>query len=227
MQSWLLGYVCLVRLERLAQLLPQPGTREICRLLPARGAQWSGKRQLEYLGGRMAAKVAAAASYPLSATTTAGWPAFVIRTDIDEQRICEMNGKYAASVGITHSGRWAAAVAVAAGRVALDLEDLQAKEIVGHAFHSLERQQVSSPELFRELWTLKETVAKLSGKGILGYENEILTFNHGRKRWIGVLFPGFLAGHPLVAVHTNRHFSVSVGLDSGSRRNQWGWKRDA
>ena len=155
------------------------------------------------------------------------WGSLLVCAGPDEQRICYQNGKYAASVGITHSGRWAAAIAMPGTKVALDLEDAQRRRIAAEAFHRLEVQNGASAESLREYWTLKETVAKLSGKGILGFENEIFTYTHDNQRWIGVVSPGFFTGHVVVASRTTPHFSMALGFGSSPRRYVWGRKRNA
>jgi phosphopantetheinyl transferase (holo-ACP synthase) len=214
MPDQVVGYVCLVRLHHLERLLWEWKARRTTGTFPYNSYK-THKRELEYLGGRMAAKLAAAAwSAKHGSPGSLDWGSLLVRAGLDEQRICYQNGKYAASVGITHSGRWAAAIAMPALKVALDLEDAQRRKIAVEAFHRLELQNGDSAELLREYWTLKETVAKLLGVGILGFENEIFSYTHGRQRWIGVVSPRFFLGRALVACRTTPHFSMAIGFDS-------------
>jgi phosphopantetheinyl transferase len=226
MRGPVLAYVCLVRLQHLEKLLTEWKARQATGPVPAKTYK-TQKRELEYLGGRMAAKVAAAAWVAKrGGLGTADWGSYLVRAGADEQRVCYQDGKYAASIGITHSGRWAAAIAIPGRRVAMDLEDAHGRRIAAEAFHKLELQNGASAEMLREYWTLKETVAKLSGKGILGFENEIVSYTHDSRRWIGVLSAEFFAAHALVAACTNQHFSVAIGFDSSPRRSPWDMKRN-
>jgi phosphopantetheinyl transferase (holo-ACP synthase) len=173
MPDSIVGYVCLVRLQHLEGLLREWKARQPSGVSRSDSYK-THKRELEYLGGRMAAKLAAAAWLAKQANHgRLDWESLLVCAGPDEQRVCYQDSKYAASIGITHSGRWAAAIAMPGQKVALDLEDAQRRRIAPEAFHRLEVQNGTSAESLREYWTLKETVAKLSGKGILGFENEI------------------------------------------------------
>jgi hypothetical protein len=214
MPDQVVGYVCLVRLQRLERLLREWKARQTAGILQSDSYR-TPKRELEYLGGRMAAKLAAAAWLAKHGSPgSLDWGSLLVCAGPDEQRVCYQNGKYAASVGITHSGRWAAAIAMPGPKVALDLEDAQRRRISAEAFHRLELQNGASAELLREYWTLKETVAKLSGIGILGFENEIFCYTYGSQRWIGVVSPRFFLGRARVACRTTPHFSMAIGFDS-------------
>jgi len=214
MPDQVLGYVCLVRLQRLERFLSEWKAKQTIGIFRSNSYK-THKRELEYLGGRMAAKLAAAAwSGKHGSSGSLDWGSLLVCAGPDEQRVCYQNGKYAASVGITHSGRWAAAIAMPGPKVALDLEDAQRRRIAAEAFHWLELQNRASAELLREYWTLKETVAKLSGIGILGFENEIFSYTYGSQRWIGVVSPRFFLGQALVVCRTTPHFSMAIGFDS-------------
>ena len=227
MPDSIVGYVCLVRLQHLERLLREWKAKQPSGTIRSNSYK-TYKRDLEYLGGRMAAKLAAAAWLAKhGGPGSLAWGSLLVCTGPDEQRVCYQNGKYAGSVGITHSGRWAAAIAMPGPKVALDLEDAQRRRIAAEAFHRLEVQNGASAELLREYWTLKETVAKLSGKGILGFENEIFSYTHGNQRWIGVTSPGFFTQRVVVVSRTTPHFSMAIGFDSSPRRSAWGRKRNA
>jgi hypothetical protein len=218
MPDQVVGYVCLVRLQHLEKLLCEWKAKQSTGTFRSNSYK-THKRELEYLGGRMAAKLAAAAwSAKHGSPGSLDWDSLLVCAGPDEQRVCYQNGKYAASVGITHSGRWAAAIAMPGPKVALDLEDAQRRRITAEAFHRLEIKNGTSAELLREYWTLKETVAKLSGKGILGFENEIFSYTHDRQRWIGVVSPRFITRGVVVVSRTTPHFSMAIGFDSSRKR---------
>jgi hypothetical protein len=227
MPAQVVGYVCLVRLQYLERLLWEWKAKQPTGTFRSDSYK-TYKRHLEYLGGRMAAKLAASAWLAKHGSPgRLDWGSLLVCTGPDEQRVCYQNGKYAASVGITHSGRWAAAIAAPGPKVAIDLEDAQRRRIAAEAFHPLELQNGASAELLREYWTLKETVAKLSGIGIIGFENEIFSYTHCSQRWIGVLSPGFFRGRALLMCRTTPHFSMAIGFDSSLRKYIWGRKRNA
>lgn len=46
--------------------------------------------------------------------------------------------------------------------------------------------------------------ASLSGKGILGFENEIFSYTHDSRRWIGVVSLGFFTGRIVLVSRTTR-----------------------
>lgn len=158
-----------VRLAALAD--QQPGEAHAC-LNADEMAQWEGfrlkKRRLEWLGGRMAAKWAAAA---ILGESPAAWPKLAIRTEKDG-RPCVAAEAHPAPpfISISHSGPLAAALA-ANLPCGLDIQQPGDKILrVKECFAGAEEEdilQASLPLSFSEterltmLWTAKEAMRKM------------------------------------------------------------------
>ncbi len=157
---------------RLAALAGQQSVEAQACLNADEMAQWAGfrleKRRLEWLGGRMAAKRAAAA---ILGESPAAWPELAIRTEKDG-RPCVAAGAHPAPpfISISHSGPWAAALA-ANIPCGLDIQQPGDKILrVKKYFACAEEEdilQASLPLSFSEterltvLWTAKEAMRKM------------------------------------------------------------------
>jgi 4'-phosphopantetheinyl transferase len=82
------------------------------------------------------------------------------------------SGQPAPAISISHSGSWVAYAATFAGAVGIDIEQSRDRRdhlgIAERAFGPREREAVSrlSPSRFYAIWTLREAIAKATGKGL-------------------------------------------------------------
>jgi len=82
------------------------------------------------------------------------------------------NGQPAPAISITHSGSWVAYAATFAGAIGIDVEQSRDRRdhlgIAERAFGPREREAVDrlGSSRFHAIWTLREAIAKATGKGL-------------------------------------------------------------
>jgi holo-[acyl-carrier protein] synthase len=134
------------------------------------------RRRLEFLGGRLAAKLAVNRLQSSIETPYFLHNIEVMRSDGGKPYICSMKG-IPPQVSISHTRKWAVALAVP-GHICcgIDIEDCTSRvRLSNDYFHETEIEvaYMISP---RRHWVLKEAIAKLSGRGFQGDPHSVKLF---------------------------------------------------
>jgi phosphopantetheinyl transferase (holo-ACP synthase) len=144
------------------------------------------KREIEFLGGRLAGKLAASAWRRLSGRSWLDWNFLDIHADIDGTRICEHDDGASHPISISHTRAVAVALVSPVNVfVGIDLEgpDSHVRQ-TNDLFHEIELKQIDSSTEARLRWTIKEAFGKLTGKGIFGYARSLITTNCFDRLWL-------------------------------------------
>jgi phosphopantetheinyl transferase (holo-ACP synthase) len=149
----------------------------------------ASKRRRDWLGGRLAAKLALAAELD-SIGVRRPLNGIVIGNDLDgvpTWRLLKPGDVPAWPISISHSaGLAAAAVHTGAARLGIDLEKVENRDPawLEIAFHPDERGETATPEAATRLWTVKEAALKVLGLGLRADLWDVRC-EHGRVRLLG------------------------------------------
>ena len=143
------------------------------------------KRHTEFIGGRLAAKLAfsvAAKKYTGSCPSLSSLD--IPPAEASAPRIY-YQGIPVGNASISHSGRWAVGFFSFLGRVAVDVEDsIWSGRANQHYFSQVELPQICTEYDARVRWTLKECCFKLAK--IPGFDliQNAVTFCDGARNWV-------------------------------------------
>lgn len=145
------------------------------------------KRRAEFIGGRVAAKLAFVASSEQSAAGLSSLAALDISRRAGSMPTVYHRGVPVGLASISHSGRWAMAIASPFGRAAIDIEDFDWHGKINEKyFSSYELSEIRDPDEARTRWTIKECCFKLANTSELDLVDELVTVFHGTSRWMAV-----------------------------------------
>jgi len=170
------------------------------------------KRRTEFVGGRLAAKLAfMAAKKEHMRACTSFCLLDIPPADGRGPKIYYL-GARVGNVSISHSGRWAAGLFYCLGAASIDIEDsVWNSKANEHFFSEFELPYIVSEKDARIRWTLKECCLKLANLPSFEFHSAI-TICNGAKKWVAV------TGHPdalqdaLLAVFEWGTLVASIGL---------------
>lgn len=213
-----LGHIALIRLAPLARALRASSGAAYAFLSGREIELWercvTAKRQAEFLGGRIAAKLAVNLHRAASDLAIKHWSQVEIyaRPGIAPSCRCDDGACY--SVSISHAANSAIAIASTSDRaVAIDVEDSQSRvRSMTEMFHVAERSGIRDLDDACARWTLKEVCAKLAGTGLRGRPHEIATCLIGER--LVIVVPSWMTiAHPCILATSSRgSLIISIGL---------------
>lgn len=180
----------------------------------------TGKRRTEFLGGRIAGKLAANLYRAANGFGPSAWPAMTIRPQDDGRPLCQHADGLSHPLAISHTHKYALALVSSDGlRVGVDIED-DASRVRPRAdmFHDIELAQMQDAGNARLRWTLKETWSKLAGEGIFNHTHDFITLKQMDSMWLSVPSQWSLTGAEILAAGRMGALTVSMGFQSGVER---------
>ena len=173
------------------------------------------KRKIEFLGGRLAAKVAGNV-YRLSiGLDTCRWNQIDVFPGDDNTMLCHHFDLVRHSISISHSQEFAAAaIFPGADRVGIDIENIDfSRRALNALFVEPELKQISLLQDARQRWTIKETYGKLTGEGIIGYEKQLFTYLYQNRLFLIVLSELNLQGSVFLASGSSKSLAITIGFN--------------
>lgn len=214
-----IGYGTFVRLAPVAGLLSRESFLN-GEFFAARERQlWTRclttKRRVEYIGGRLAGKIVANIYRLNRRQVPCGWSEIDIFPQADNRPVCRHFDGLEHAISISHSNGWAAALIVSeSDSVAIDLENTAARKLpVSAMFSEAEIKQLESPQDAWRRWTVKEAYCKLTGKGILGWEKELITYKMQNQLWLAIPFQMNFEGNRFLASGSCSSIMIAIGFN--------------
>lgn len=212
----LLGFCVLIRLTPVAEALrSRPDCERVIlgeeeRLLWMRGV--TRKRRVEFLAGRVAGKLALAATSDIAGTPMGRLDQVQILPQPDGSPMAWDVDRRRSPVSISHSTDWAVALAPVTWRpVSIDVEDAGSRVRMGAGlFHAIEEAQLQTSEEARLRWTLKETWSKFTRQGIQGRMDETVVVSFAGRLWLAVTARGRIAPTTVAAGGTSLTMALAV-----------------
>lgn len=180
----------------------------------------SGKRKTEFLGGRIAGKLAANMYRVANGFRPSAWPAMSIRPQQNGRPVCQHADGLSHPLSISHTHKYALGLVSSEGRqVGADIED-DASLVCPRAdmFHDIELAQMQDAGSARLRWTLKEMWGKFTGHGIFNHTHDFITLKHTNRLWLSLPSQWPLAGTEILAAGHLGELAVSVGFETGAER---------
>ncbi len=216
------GYCALLRLSLCERLCAAACGLTDYILSPGEKKIWAKcvtkKRRLEFLGGRCAGKIVASLYRLGVGLDLTAWDAIEILPGAGGVPACRHADGLRHSLSISHTKNFALAVASADGqRVGADIEESGAHvRPTADMFHHAELCQIHDGESARLRWTLKEMYGKLTGDGIFGRTQSLVTLRHAGRLWLGVTAQMSSTGPAILTSGYWGELAVSIGFDSGA-----------
>lgn len=174
------------------------------------------KRQAEFIGGRIAVKLAFAIGLRESSGTEVSFSCM----DIPAKRgmvTLYLRGRPMATASVSHSGRWAVAFVPTTGIAAIDVEDnIWQGRTLQECFSPHEWKDIGSQDDARTCWTLKECYAKLFDGSNFDLINDAVVWRSGIQRWIAIRQDHSLSEETAMGIFTWGSLSVCIGLSPKS-----------
>lgn len=172
------------------------------------------KRKIDFIGGRIAGKTAANVYRLKNGRIPCKWNEISIFPQADNRPGCRHYDGIEHAISISHSNGWAGAVVVSeADRVALDIENDWSRKLPAAAmFCNMEASRLENPKDAWQRWTIKESYCKLTGKGILGWEQELITYKAQDKLWLAIPSQMNLEGNQFLASGSCFSMMISIGF---------------
>jgi phosphopantetheinyl transferase (holo-ACP synthase) len=177
----------------------------------------TGKRRTEFLGGRIAGKLAANLYRLANGLGTSAWTAMSICPQENGRPVCQHDDGLSHPLSLSHTHKYALGLVSSAGhQVGVDIED-DASHVRPRAdmFHDVELAQMQDTENARLRWTLKETWCKLAADGIFRHTHDFITLKHADNMWLSVPSRWSLTGAEILAAGHIGALTVSMGFQSG------------
>ncbi|HEX8369378.1 MAG TPA: 4'-phosphopantetheinyl transferase superfamily protein [Pyrinomonadaceae bacterium] len=173
------------------------------------------KRKVEYIGGRLAAKIVANIYRLNRGRSACRWREIDIFPQADNRPVCRHYDGLEHAISISHSNGWAAALVVPeSDRVAIDIENTDSRKLpIPAMFGEAEINQLESPQDAWRRWTIKEAYCKLTGKGILGWEKELITYKMQTRLWLAIPFQMSFAEKRFLASGSCSSIMISIGFN--------------
>jgi phosphopantetheinyl transferase (holo-ACP synthase) len=184
----LIGFCAYVRLDRLDRL-DRTAAMAITVLGATERKKWNilctDKRRLEFLAGRIAAKLAINACRVRAGYPWLHWRGMDISAHQNGAPRCHCSDGLVHHVSISHCRSMAMACAlIDNAQVGVDIEDAHsAVRPHPEMFHPAELHQIETSNAARRRWTVKEACGKLSGKGILSYTQDLYIIEYQDRVW--------------------------------------------
>jgi len=215
-----LGYAALIRLAPLRDVI-EDGLDPVGTFLgPREEDLWvrcvTQKRKVEFLGGRIAGKLAANMYRVAAGTFPKSWNAVEIFPQGNGRPVCEHDDGLRHSISISHSSSWALAL-VSSDRstVAVDIEDSHSRvRPMADMFHEVEISQIRTLKDARLRWTLKEVYGKLTGWGVQGLTRDIITLRLADGLWLAIPPWISMAESSILAVNHWGPLTVAIGVSA-------------
>lgn len=214
-----LGYCASVRLAPVARALAA-GRAFAEGVLAGREKElWArcvtGKRRVEFVGGRVAAKLCAALYRAAVGASRAPLNAIEVYPLQGRRPVCLHDDGLTHPVSISHSGGWAMAlVPLGPLSAGLDIETAGSRvRPSAHFFTGAELSQIDGAAEARLRWTLKEAYGKLTGDGVLAHTHDVQALRQGGGMWLAAPERVGRVGGCLLAGGTCGALTVAVGLD--------------
>lgn len=170
------------------------------------------KRQAEFIGGRIAVKLA----FVIGLRQSHGTEVSFSSIDVPAKRglvTLYLRGRAMATASISHSGRWAVAFVPTSGIGAIDAEDdIWQGKTVQECFSPYEWKHIESQHDARTCWTLKECCAKLFGRSNFDLINDVVVWRSGPQRWIAIRQDQPPSDAAVIGTFTWGSLSVSIGI---------------
>lgn len=188
------GYAAFVRLSPIAGLLSRESFLTGEFFAPRELELWARcltqKRKIEYVGGRLAGKIAANIYRLNRGRNPCGWNSIDIFPQADNRPVCLHRDGLRHAISISHSnGRATALVIPESDSVGIDIENTVSRKLpVSAMFSEIEIGQLENRDDAWRRWTIKEAYCKLTGEGILGWEKELITYKMQNRLWLAVPF---------------------------------------
>lgn len=188
------GYAAFVRLSPIVNLLSNESFLNGEFFARRESELWARcltrKRKIEYIGGRLAGKIAANIYRLNRGLNPCGWNSMDIFPQADNRPVCEHRDGLRHAISISHSnGRATALVVPESDSVAIDIENTASRKLpVSAMFSEAEIAQIENTDDAWRRWTVKEAYCKLTGKGILGWEKELFTYKMQNRLWLAIPF---------------------------------------
>jgi phosphopantetheinyl transferase (holo-ACP synthase) len=214
-----LGYSALIRLSLLAGAIDNG--LDVSGLLAGRERDlWmrcvTRKRRIEFLGGRIAGKLAANVCRMAASMSPRPWNAIEIYPQENGAPLCKYDDGSSQRISISHSRNWAMALACPYDQaVAIDVEDPgSCIRLQGDMFHEVELSGIRDLAEARVIWTLKEVCGKLTERGLQGRPNEIIAVKLFDRLWLAS--PPWMNVSPstILAAGYCGPLAVAVGFES-------------
>jgi phosphopantetheinyl transferase (holo-ACP synthase) len=173
------------------------------------------KRKIEYLGGRFAGKIAANIYRLNTGRQPCRWSDIDIFPQADNRPLCRHFDGLEHAISISHSNGWAAALVISGSdSVAIDIESTDSRKLpIPAMFCEAEINQMESAKDAWQRWTIKEAYCKLTGKGILGWEKELITYKMQNRLWLAIPFQMSFEGKRFLASGSGLSIMTSVGFN--------------
>lgn len=174
------------------------------------------KRQVEFLGGRFAGKLAALMGRLAAGFELLNWRDVEILPIGNGVPVCRHADQLCHSVSISHTKHLALAVAsLSACQVGVDIEENSWHGYrLMDMFSRVELSQINDPQTARLRWTLKEMYGKLTGFGVLAHVQNLHTLSHENSLWLGVSATSLPASPVMLSTGHWRTLAVSIGVSS-------------
>ena len=174
------------------------------------------KRRVEFLGGRVAGKLAALMDRLAAGFEPLNWRDVEILPTAGGVPVCRHADQLCHPVSISHTKHFALAVAsLSACQVSVDMEENNWRDYpLPDMFSTVELSQIADPQTARLRWTLKEMYGKLTGRGVLGYTHSVHTLSHENSLWLGVPATSLPAKQVMLSTGHWRTLAVSIGVSS-------------
>lgn len=213
----ILGFALLVRLPVLEALLGTSMIEPNALLSSVELQLWTRqvtkKRRLEFLAGRIAAKLVQRIAQRRPITNPRDWVEMRILPDSFGRPLYMDREESRHSLGISHSGMWAIAATGVNGRLtSVDLEDSCLARVGDQHLHPLERFQVSDLDDMRLRWCIKEACAKFTGIGIIGFERDVVVLSLEGRLWAGLCRSHILLRPAFLTSANLSRFSVAFAV---------------
>lgn len=201
----LLGFCVYVRLDRLARL-DRMATMAVTVFGATERKKWSmlctNKRRLDFLAGRIAAKLVINACRVRAGHPWLHWGDMDISAHQNEAPRCHCSDGLIHHISISHCRSIAMACALIDNvQVGVDIEDAHsAVRPHPEMFHPAELHQIETSNTARGRWTVKEACGKLSGKGILSYTQDVYIIECLGRVW-AIMPNNFLAPGCQCSIH--------------------------
>ena len=174
------------------------------------------KRQVEFLGGRLAGKLAALMGRLSAGYELLNWRDVEILPIGNEAPVCRHADQLCHPVSISHTKHLALAVAsLSASQIGVDIEENSWRDYrLMDMFSRVELSQINDPQTARVRWTLKEMYGKLTGTGVLGHIHDLHALSHENSLWLGVSATSLPVRPIMLSTGHWRTLAVSIGVSS-------------
>jgi|ERR1039457_162013 phosphopantetheinyl transferase len=171
----------------------------------------SSRRRREYVGARLAAKLAFCSLRGASQL----WNVEIVLDSEGRRFIGDpKDAQCFLPVSISHDRRWAAAIVslMTKQTVGLDILDVPGRSISVEGLHMIERFQAVSLREQQRCWALKEAAAKATGLGLNFKPAAIVNFTQKGFQWLALPAEYDQTRLHLLSASVSRHFVLAIAF---------------